>query len=68
MPDLDGPGFYRELEQRHPYLLSRMIFLTGDTLTPEAKTFFAQIDRPHLVKPFKIQEVSRMIQQVVEAR
>jgi signal transduction histidine kinase/ActR/RegA family two-component response regulator len=68
MPDLDGPGFYRELEQRHPDLLSRMIFLTGDTLTPEAKTFFAQIDRPHLVKPFKIQEVSRMIQQVVEAR
>jgi CheY-like chemotaxis protein len=68
MPDLDGPGFYREVEQRYPDLLSRMVFLTGDTLTPEAKTFFAQVDRPRLVKPFKIQDVSRVIQQVVEAR
>jgi signal transduction histidine kinase len=26
MPDIDGPGLYRELENRHPAMLSRMIF------------------------------------------
>jgi two-component system NtrC family sensor kinase len=68
MPDLDGPGFYRELERRYPDLLSRTIFLTGDTLTQEAQVFFAQVDRPRLIKPFNIQDVRRVIEQVLEAR
>jgi len=68
MPDLDGPGFYRELERRHPELLSRMIFLTGDTLTLGTQAFFAQVDRPYLVKPFKIEDVKRVIEQVLGAR
>ena len=68
MPDLDGPGFYRELERRHPHLLSRIIFLTGDVLSPEAHTFFEQVDRPRLVKPFQVQEVRRVIQQMLEAQ
>jgi signal transduction histidine kinase/CheY-like chemotaxis protein len=68
MPDLDGPGFYRELKQRYPHLLARVIFLTGDVLSPEAEAFFAQVDNPRLEKPFKAQEVRRVIQQVLEAR
>jgi two-component system NtrC family sensor kinase len=68
MPDLDGPGFYRELERRYPRLVSRVIFLTRDVLSPEAQTFFDQVDCPRLVKPFQSQEVRRVIQQVLEAR
>jgi CheY-like chemotaxis protein len=68
MPDLDGPGFYRVVEQRYPHLLSRIIFLTGDVLSPEAQAFFDQVDRPCLTKPFKAQEVRRVIQQVLETR
>lgn len=40
MPGLDGLGLYRELEQHYPHLLSRMIFLTGDVLSSEARDFF----------------------------
>jgi two-component system NtrC family sensor kinase len=68
MPDLDGPGFYHALEQRHPCLVSRVIFLTGDVLSPEAEAFFAQVDRPRLIKPFNAQAVRRMIAQVLEAQ
>jgi len=68
MPDLDGPEFYRELARRHPHLLSRIIFLTGDVLSPEAQAFFARVDRPRLIKPFKAREVRLLIQQVLEAR
>ena len=68
MPDLDGPGFYRELEQRYPHLLSRIIFLTGDVLSPEAHTFLDQVNNSRLIKPFKTQEVRRVIQQVLEIR
>jgi signal transduction histidine kinase/CheY-like chemotaxis protein len=68
MPDLDGPGFYHALEHRHPRLVSRVIFLTGDVMSPEAEAFFAQVGRPRLVKPFNAQEVRRVIAQVLEAR
>ena len=68
MPDLDGPAFYRELARRHPPLLSRVIFLTGDVLSPEAQDFFAEVNRPRLLKPFKAQEVRQLIQQVLAAQ
>ena len=68
MPDLDGPGFYRELGYRHPHLLSRVIFLTGDVLSAEGQAFFVQSARPRVVKPFKAQEIRQVIQQVLEAR
>lgn len=67
MPDLDGPGFYRALERRHPHLVARVIFLTGDVLSPDAQAFFAQVSRPRLVKPFNAQEIRRVIGQVLEA-
>jgi CheY-like chemotaxis protein/two-component sensor histidine kinase len=65
MPHLDGPGFYHELEQRYPHLLSRIVFLTGDVLSPEADTFFARVNCPRLTKPVRAQEVQRVIQQVL---
>jgi two-component system NtrC family sensor kinase len=68
MPGLDGPGFYRELERRYPHLLSRIIFLTGDVLSPKAQAFFAQVKRPRLEKPFRAQEVRRVILQMLENR
>jgi CheY-like chemotaxis protein len=68
MPDLDGPGFYHELERRYPHLVSRVIFLTGDVLSPEVHTFFDQADCLRLVKPFQAQEVRRLIQQVMETQ
>jgi CheY-like chemotaxis protein len=66
MPDLDGPGFFCELERRHPHLLSRVVFLTGDVLEPEAQAFFAQVTNLRLEKPFKTQQVRQVIQRVLE--
>ena len=68
MPDLDGPGFYREMERSHPHLCSRIIFLTGDILSPEAQAFFDQIDCPRLVKPLKMHDMERLIEKTLEAQ
>jgi CheY-like chemotaxis protein len=68
MPDLDGPGFYRELERRQPHLLPRVVFLSGDVLSAEAQAVFAQVDNRRLEKPFKAAAVRQVIQQVLEAR
>jgi PAS domain S-box-containing protein len=66
MPELDGPGFYQALQQQHPHLLQRVIFLTGDTLSEEARTFLAQTEVPRLNKPFRAAEVRQLVQQVLQ--
>jgi CheY-like chemotaxis protein len=63
MPELDGPGLYRELEQRAPDLLKRVIFLTGDTLSSETRLFLEKVDMPYLSKPFRAVDVRRVVQQ-----
>jgi CheY-like chemotaxis protein len=67
MPELDGPGLYRELEEHLPHLLRRMIFLTGDTLSPEAREFLATAGVARLNKPFRAAEVRRAVQQALRA-
>jgi CheY-like chemotaxis protein len=66
MPELDGPGLYQAIQQQHPHLLPRVIFLTGDTLSPEARTFLEQTEVPRLSKPFRAAEVRRLVAQVLQ--
>lgn len=63
MPELDGPGLYQAVRRRQPHLLSRFIFLTGDTLGPEASAFLAQVEAPHLVKPFSATDSRSLVRQ-----
>jgi PAS domain S-box-containing protein len=67
MPELDGPGLYRELEGRLPHLLPRVIFLTGDTLSPEAREFLEQAGVIRLNKPFRAAEVRRIVRRALQA-
>jgi len=67
MPDLDGPGLYRRLQQTHPHLLDRVIFISGDTLGLGASEFLAQTGRPLLEKPFVPAEVLRLVEQLLKA-
>ena len=62
MPELDGRGFYRELEQHYPHLMRRVIFLTGDALSPEAREFLEKVGVWQLSKPFRAAEVRQAIQ------
>lgn len=67
MPGLDGPGLYRELERRHPELLRRLILITGDVLTPETQAFLRQTRVPTVSKPFDLEAVRRVVQEVLAA-
>jgi CheY-like chemotaxis protein len=66
MPELDGPGLFREIEQRDPRLLQRMIFLTGDTLSPTTREFLEQTAVPCLSKPFALGEIREIVQRVLQ--
>jgi PAS domain S-box-containing protein len=68
MPELDGPSLYRELERRDPRLLRRMIFLTGDTLSPGTREFLEITGAPCLSKPFALGDVREIVQRVLRAQ
>ena len=61
MPGLDGPGLYKALGATHPHLLSRFVFITGDTLNPESSEFVEQTGAPCISKPFDFNDVYRVI-------
>jgi PAS domain S-box-containing protein len=67
MPELDGPGLYHELERHHPALCRRVVFLTGDTLTPETQAFLAGVPVPTVSKPFTLAEIRRITQHMLQA-
>jgi len=68
MPELDGPSLYRELERRDPRLLRRMIFLTGDTLSPGTREFLENTGAPCLSKPFALSDVREIVQRVLQTQ
>jgi two-component system NtrC family sensor kinase len=52
MPDMDGAALWREVRERHPALARRMVFVTGDTLSPAAADFLRETGCATLEKPF----------------
>jgi nitrogen-specific signal transduction histidine kinase/ActR/RegA family two-component response regulator len=66
MPALDGSGLYRALVQTYPHLLPRLIFLIGDTLTPEAQAFLAASGAPYLAKPRRAMELRQVVQDTLQ--
>lgn len=67
MPWLDGPGLYKELERSHPDLLHRMVFFTGDTLTPESRAFLERTRASAISKPFTLEGARQVVQKVLQA-
>ena len=61
MPELDGPGLYHALQCCQPVLCARVIFLTGDTLTPAVQTFLAHTGVPWLTKPFTATQLRTLL-------
>jgi signal transduction histidine kinase len=67
MPELDGPGLYREVARRHTQLLERFVFLTGDALGSWTREFIERTGAPRLNKPFAPEDVRRVVQPLLHA-
>ena len=65
MPELDGIGLYREIKQRRPTLLSRLLFISGAADQPEYRRFLAETAVPVLLKPFALVELRKIAHQML---
>jgi PAS domain S-box-containing protein len=52
MPDMDGSALWRAASARQPELAQRFLFVTGDTLSPDASEFLKATRCAGLDKPF----------------
>ena len=65
MPDGDGPGLYDWLSANRPQLMSRIGFVTGDTLGPSAGRFLAKTGCPVIEKPFTPDDIAAVLKALV---
>ena len=67
MPHLDGPGLYRALVRRESPLQHKLLFVTGDTMSPRTLEFLKSSGLPYLAKPFLVEELKEAVRQAVAA-
>jgi PAS domain S-box-containing protein len=66
MPGVSGPEMYARLGETRPHLLSRIAFVTGDTLGSSMDSFLRESGRPVLEKPFTRAGVRCLVAGLVE--
>ncbi len=66
MPGLDGRGLYDHLCRKKPAMARRFVFSTGDLANPDVQLFFQRTGAPYLNKPFRLEEVLTVLNQLHE--
>jgi PAS domain S-box-containing protein len=61
MPDVHGVDVYRALESTSPAAAERVVFLSGGAVTPDVQAFLAACPRPCLEKPFRMDDLRRLV-------
>ena len=62
-PEMNGMEFYEYLKRKKPGLAERVIFSTGDVLSPDVKSFLSENRNPFLAKPFTPSELRTVVNQ-----
>jgi two-component system NtrC family sensor kinase len=66
MPELDGERLHAAIRGRDPGLASRIIFITGDTVSQDARDFLEGTGNRWLNKPFDIRDVENAVRECLE--
>lgn len=61
MPDLGGDALFEELRERDDRHVHRVVFVTGDAVSDDARRFLARAGRPVVGKPFQLDELATVI-------
>ena len=65
MPGMGGQELYEQMRAMNSDLLRRIIFTTGDIANQETQGFLQRSGSPYLQKPFDLNEVRRLVQQIL---
>ena len=65
LPDVDGQSLWERALAPNLRLADRVVFMTGDIMSAETQGFLAEARRPFLLKPFTMEEVGRVVSEVL---
>lgn len=68
MPGLDGCRLFDHLAAERPDLLQRLGFVTGDTVSPDARRFLERAQRPVVEKPISPQDIRTLVRRLLPER
>ena len=62
MPGMDGMTLFEKIRRHRPHLARRIVFMTGEVLSPDLRRFIERTGNTYLPKPFlpeRLQEIVR---------
>ena len=68
MPGMNGEMLYQSLQERGDPLQQRVLFVTGDILAAHSHEFLERHHLPHLAKPFRMEELSQVVHELLQAK
>jgi CheY-like chemotaxis protein/anti-sigma regulatory factor (Ser/Thr protein kinase) len=66
MPGMDGRKFFETVKKQNPALAHRIVFVTGDTVSPDTQEFFEETGNRWLSKPFRIAQVVDTVNDILK--
>jgi two-component system NtrC family sensor kinase len=68
MPHIDGRSFFHALQRSYNPMQRKVLFITGDTMSPSSLEFLATNHLPFLAKPFLVEELKLAVRQQLHKR
>jgi signal transduction histidine kinase/CheY-like chemotaxis protein len=65
LPDVDGQVVWERALSSDSRLADRVVFMTGDIMSGETQGFLEEARRPFLLKPFTMDDVGRVVSEVL---
>ncbi len=68
MPGMSGFELHQTIRQRAPDLASRVVFVTGDTMSAATQARIAQSGNPFIAKPFSLEQLEALVRTMLTRR
>ena len=65
---ISGRRLYEIMKEKHPSLAGKVMFITGDTVTPSTQSFLDSTGRPYLTKPFNPKAAVEFVEKILEGK
>jgi CheY-like chemotaxis protein len=65
MPDIGGMDVFQLIQRRHPEQARRVVFFSGDVVSPHTIAFLERTGLPFLVKPFTVRELVAFVEKAM---
>jgi DNA-binding NtrC family response regulator len=62
---MDGPAFYREVQDRFPDAAPRIVCMTAHQRVDEFVPFLKEVGAPVLQKPFSVEDLQSTVARIV---